>query len=126
MKKLPDAEFEVMSAVWRLTPPVTSAMLMREIGRAKGWKAPALITLINRLIGRGFLRTEKPGRERAYYPLIERDAYLRFESESFLKRYHGGSLTSLMASLTGADAPLDGQAEALIRWVKEREGGNGL
>ncbi len=120
MKKLPDAEFEVMNAIWGMAPPATTSMLMRELGRAKGWKAPALIALLNRLIERGFLRSEKPQKEREYYPLVDKDDYLRFETDGFLKRYHDGSLTSLMASLMDAHRMDEGQLAELVRWARER------
>ena len=32
MKKLPDTEYEVMKAVWDNTPPVTTTMIMEQIG----------------------------------------------------------------------------------------------
>lgn len=120
MKKLPDAEFEVMNAVWMCEIPATTAALMQTLGHAKGWKMPALITLLNRLIEKGFLRSEKPGKERTYYPLINKEDYLRFETASFLARRHGDSLTSLMASLTGSESLTAEQAEELARWAKER------
>ncbi len=120
MKKLPDAEFEVMDAVWTCEIPATTAALMQVLGHAKGWKTPALISLLNRLIEKGFLRSEKPGKERAYYPLIEKEDYLRFETASFLTRRHGDSLSSLMASLADAGALTAEQAEELARWAKGR------
>lgn len=120
MRKLPDAEFEVMNTIWSMDPPATTAMLMRDLGRAKGWKAPALIALLNRLIERGFLRSEKPQKEREYYPLVDKEDYLRFETDGFLSRYHDGSLTSLMASLMDANRLDDGQLAELIRWARER------
>ena len=63
MKRLPDAEFDVMACIWQCDAPVTSGEIMRRRGSERGWKTPALITLLNRLIERGFLRSEKPGRE---------------------------------------------------------------
>ena len=32
IKKLPDAEFEVMKVVWANEPPVTTAVIMEQIG----------------------------------------------------------------------------------------------
>ncbi len=120
MKKLPEAEFEVMNAVWGMEPPATTAALMQALGHAKGWKTPALIALVNRLIERGFLRSEKPQKEREYYPLVTKEDYLQFETDGFLSRYHDGSLTSLMASLMDARRLDEGQLAELITWAKER------
>ena len=41
----------------------------------------------------------KEGRVNGYTPLVEERDYLARESRSFLERVHGGSLSSLVASL---------------------------
>ena len=35
-KKLPDAEFDVMLAIWEAEPPVNTAYLMEKVGRGRG------------------------------------------------------------------------------------------
>ena len=120
MKKLPEAEFAVMNAIWASEPPVTTAQLMRLVGKEKGWKLPALISLINRLIERGFVSTEKTQKERNYFPLVRKEEYLRFETEDFLQQYHGGSLTSLMASLVNTSELTEEQLKELVRWAQQR------
>ncbi len=120
MKKLPEAEFAVMNAIWASEPPVTTAQLMRLVGKEKGWKLPALISLLNRLIERGFVSTEKTQKERNYFPLVRKEEYLRFETEDFLQQYHGGSLTSLMASLVNTSELTEEQLKELVRWAQQR------
>ncbi len=120
MKKLPEAEFAVMNAIWASEPPVTTAQLMRKVGNEKGWKTPALISLVNRLIERGFVSSEKTQKERTYFPLVQKEEYLQFETEGFVQQYHGGSLTSLMASLADTNAMTDEQLEELVHWVQQR------
>ncbi len=120
MKKLPEAEFAVMNAIWASEPPVTTAQLMRMVGNEKGWKQPALISLLNRLIERGFVSTEKTQKERNYFPLVKREEYLRFETEGFVQQYHGGSLTSLMASLVDTRTLTEEQLQELVRWAQQR------
>lgn len=120
VKKIPEAEFAVMNAIWASEPPVTTAQLMRKVGDEKGWKLPALISLLNRLIERGFVSTEKTQKERTYFPLVQREEYLQFETEGFVKQYHGGSLTSLMASLLDTSAMTQEQLQELVQWVQQR------
>jgi len=60
-RKLPDAEFDVMMAVWEGNPPVNTAYLMEMVGRARGWKAPTLISFLVRLEERGYITSEKKG-----------------------------------------------------------------
>lgn len=118
MKRLPDAEFEIMRAVWDSTPPITTAIIMETVGREKNWKAQTIITLMLRLVEHGFLRTEKTGRERAYWPLISRDDYLQFETGNFVRFYHENSFASLVTSLLGGKRISDADADELKRLIE--------
>lgn len=122
MKRLPEAEFEVMKCIWNHTPPVTTSDIMAQIGNERGWKTPALITLLQRLTERGFLRSEKPGKERHYYPLIAQEDYLRFETDNFLGRVHGGSISSLISALSGRQKLSRSDLDELIHWAQQEEG----
>lgn len=53
-------------------------MIMKQLGIERKWKAPTVISLMLRLVERGFLRTEKNGKERIYFPLIKKEEYLKF------------------------------------------------
>ena len=102
MKSLPDAELEVMQAVWSLEPPVTAAAVQQRV--SKEWKATSVLTFLSRLCDKGFLSCEKEGRQNFYTPLIGREAYLQHESTSFVRRVCGGSVKNLVASLSDAGA----------------------
>ena len=98
LARLPDAELEVMQALWSLGEyPAHTADIAARLNR--DWKAPTLLKLLSRLEERGFVRGEKAGRVNLYTPLVEREAYVEEESRSFLERLHGGSLSSLVAAL---------------------------
>lgn len=62
MKKLPDAEFDIMRVVWANEPPITTAMIMDQLGNERQWKAPTVISLMMRLVERGFCRRKRKGR----------------------------------------------------------------
>lgn len=123
MKKLPDAEFEIMSAVWEFSSPVTIGMILEVLNREseKAWKPQTIHTLLGRLIARGFLRTEKGGKERYYEPLIERDEYLQFETQNFVERYCGGSRLTLMNTMYQGDKMSDDDVTELLEWVRKLE-----
>ena len=96
--RLPDAELEVMKALWSLEDyPAHTGDIAQKLDRS--WKAPTLIKLLSRLEERGFVASAKEGRANVYTPLVQEGDYLAGESRSFLKRLHGGSLSSLMAAL---------------------------
>ncbi len=120
MKKLPDTEFEIMKVVWANEPPITTNMIMEQFGNRRGWKAPTTISLMLRLVERGFLRTEKTGKERTYFPLISKEDYLKFETGDFMERFHGNSFASLVATLYDGKKIKDSDLDELAKWLKEK------
>lgn len=120
LKKLPDAEFEVMKTIWANEPPVTTNMLMEQLGNKKDWKLQTLVALLLRLVDRGFVRTEKNGKERTYYPLVDKERYLEFETSSFIERFHDHSIVSLVNTLYDGKDLKASDLDALSRWLKQR------
>ena len=47
IKRLPDAELEVMQAVWSLSPPVTASDVQQKV--PSDWKATSVLTFLSRL-----------------------------------------------------------------------------
>lgn len=115
---LPDAELEVMQALWRLRAyPADSAALMAEL-TARGWQLPTLLKLLSRLEERGFVARSKSGRGNLYRPLVAEMDYLAEESKSFLDRLHGGSLPSLAAALVAGRAVSEAEIAELEEILK--------
>ena len=116
--RLPDAELEVMKALWSLGDyPAHTGELAAKLD--KDWKAPTLLKLLSRLEERGFVAGSKEGRTNAYTPLVKEADYLASESRSFLERVHGGSLSSLMAALY-PEAKLTKEDEAALERILEK------
>lgn len=122
MKRLPDAEFDIMKIVWANDPPITTNMIMEQLGNEKEWKAPTAISLLLRLVERGFLTTVKNGKERVYYPAISKEDYLQFETGNFMKHYHENSFVNLVNTLYAGQNVTDTDIEDLMKWAKERRG----
>ncbi|WP_334073943.1 MULTISPECIES: BlaI/MecI/CopY family transcriptional regulator [Paenibacillus] len=120
MKKLPDAEFEIMKVVWANEPPITTGMVMEQLGKERAWKAQTIITLMKRLVERGFLRSEKKSKERGYFSLISKEEYLKFETGDFIQRFHGNSFSSLIAALHGSQRFKEDDLDELEKWLKEK------
>ena len=96
--RLPDAELEVMQALWSADRyPTHSSELMDRL--EKRWKAPTVLKLLSRLEERGFVSCVKEGRVNGYTPLVRQEDYLAEESRSFVSRLHGGSVSALVATL---------------------------
>ena len=119
-KKLPDAEFDVMKAIWEGTPPVNTAYLMEKVGRDRGWKASTLISFLVRLEDRGYITSEKRGKERYYTPVAEQNRYMQSVTEQFVKQYHGGSFVHLMNTLYKDKSLSEGDIDELLEWLKTK------
>jgi len=122
MKKLPDAEFDIMKAIWASSPPITANMIMQQHGNDAGWKVQTAISLLLRLVERGFLRTEKNGKERIYFPLVDKDSYLKFETGNFMKQFHDNSFLNLVATMYDDKGLTEQDIDELSAWLKTRRG----
>ena len=91
MKKLPDAEFQVMKAIWGMAPPVTSASVMEALPPEQaGWKSQTVVTLLSRLQKRGSSARKSPaGTE--YFPTVTQEEYLQVETQSLVRKFGGTS-----------------------------------
>ena len=122
LKKLSDAEFEVMKVVWANEPPITTSEIMKLLGNEKNWKIQSLVSFMLRLVEKGFLRSEKDGKERTYYPLVSQEGYRKFETGNYAKQYHNGSFLDLVTTLYDDEALTDKDIDELYEWVKKRRG----
>ncbi|MDR1700105.1 MAG: BlaI/MecI/CopY family transcriptional regulator [Lachnoclostridium sp.] len=120
MKKLPNAEFEIMKVIWRSTPPISTNQIIAKLDAKASRKPQTILTLLVRLIDRGFLVSEKNGKERTYSPIIAEKDYLQFETGDFIDRYYNNSLTDLVSTLYDGKNLTDSELESLSKWIKER------
>lgn len=118
-KELPQAEFEVMEIIWQLPHPVTTVQIMSRL-QDKNWKMPTLISLLNRLASRGFVTSEKIGRERLYYPLINEQQYMQCEMKNVIEKYNKPSVTGLISALYSGKEITSAEKEELIKWLRSK------
>lgn len=120
IKKLPDSEFEVMKTLWLIPSPVTASLVLENLAKENNWKLQTVGTLLTRLVDKGFLSTEKKGRERLYAPLISKEEYLSFETKQFVNQYHNKSILQLVNTFSQEDSLSDDELDALIAWAEKR------
>jgi predicted transcriptional regulator len=120
IKRLPDAEFEVMKIIWRRTPPITTPQIIESLDAGKTWKPQTVLTMLLRLTEKGFLSSERAGRERCYTPLISEREYLEIETGDFLKRYSGNSIGGLLKAFSSGGDLTQKDLQELREWLAER------
>jgi len=121
IKRLPDAEFEIMKVIWDSTPPVTTVQIMEKLESGKDWKPQTVLTMLVRLIEKGFLSSERVGRERNYTPAITEQDYMQIETGDFMKRYSGNSVGSLVKTLYDGRNLSEEDLWELREWLEERK-----
>lgn len=121
IKRLPDAEFAIMRVVWENDPPMSTNQIISYLGSDNTWKHQTVLTLLVRLIEKGFLSSEKIGKERTYSPLVSRETYLSVETESFFDKFHGSSIRSLVSTLYDGEKLSKDEIADLRSWLLERE-----
>lgn len=120
LRRLPDAELEIMQVLWDAAQPMQRA----EIDAAlDGARAPqAVVTLLTRLEEKGFVQREKKSRNYRYAPVIAREAYLQSESKTLREKLFGGNPADFIAALSAARAlsreDID-EMEQLLQKAKE-------
>nr|WP_036081381.1 BlaI/MecI/CopY family transcriptional regulator [Listeria cornellensis] len=120
MKRLPDAEFEIMKAVWKSSPPVSTNEIIAVLDGDKRWKPQTVLTLLVRLIERDFLESEKVGRERVYTPIVTEEMYLQSETEQFMDKHYNNSLVGLVNTLYKGGDVSNEDIDELKDWLSKR------
>ena len=120
MEILPNTEFEIMKVIWANEPPITTNIIMEQLGKKKKWKPQTIITLLSRLTKRGFVKTEKDGKILKYFPLVPKEKYIRFETDDFMKRFHENSFVSLINTLYDNKNLKDSDLDKLIELLEEK------
>ena len=122
MKRLGDAELEIMQVVWGTNESVQASYVQEKLHGHRDWTLPAVCTAMNRLVEKAFLACEKKGRSNFYHALISEKRYKEEESRSFLDRLYGNSFTSLVAALYNGKAIDKEDLAELRKFLDELEG----
>ena len=91
-----EAESAVMEVLWESSPQ-TCEYIVSQLDGEQEWQESTIKTLINRLLKKGAICSEKDGRRFLYSPVLTRDQWLSAESENMLDRLFGGKLAPLVA-----------------------------
>lgn len=123
-KRLPDAELEVMKALWQAGEPLTRPELEARLARHH-WASTTLLALLARLEAKGYVAREKQGRGYLYRAALSRRDYLPVESRSALARLFEGSAKNLVAAMAESDALTDRDIAELEEYLAELKAGRG-
>ncbi len=99
MRKIPDAELELMMVIWDSEQPVSRMDIETKMENGRDVVPSTILSLLARLERRGFLRKEKQGNINYYYAQVEKAAYLKEEGQRVLDKMFGSSLKNFVTAL---------------------------
>lgn len=118
-KELSDAELDVMLAVWQNRPPVLRSDLEEQL-KSHNWADTTVLTLLSKLVEKGYLSLERQGRRNLYTPLVSERDYRRWANRSFLGKMYQSSLRRMVASLVESSDLTDRDLQELEEFITEQ------
>lgn len=122
MKKLSDAEFEIMQVLWRNGNPMTSNRLLDEMGDTRNWKLASLMTVLARMVEKGAVYCDRSTRTNYYTALVSEEDYKITEGTTFLNRLFNKSAKDFIASLYQGKQMSEKDIQELREYLDTLEG----
>lgn len=124
MKKIPDAELELMMVIWDSEQPVSRMDIETKLENHRDVVPSTILSLLSRLEKRGFLRKEKQGNINYYYALTKKAEYLQAEGRRILDKMFGSSLKNFVTALYDGKGLNEKDIEELQALIDEQAGHN--
>ena len=97
LPQISDAEFEVMSIIWK-NAPISTNDIVEQLSKTTEWNPKTIQTMLFRLEKKGVIKHEKESRFFVYSPIIKKEAYLEMEGNAFVNRFFDGALNQMVVS----------------------------
>lgn len=121
LKKLGEAELEIMQAIWDSQKPVTSNYILKELQGRRKWQLSTLMTSLSRLADKGFVHCDRSTGSNLYISLISENEYKAGASRNFLERMYNNSIQSMIATLYSSKAIKETDVEELRSFLDQLE-----
>lgn len=121
--QISDSELELMKIVWSAGGSALYAQIMEALAeRGRVWQKNTVITLLSRLVEKGFLTVRKLGRRNEYTAAVSEADYQAAQTQLLVNRLYAGSAKGLVAALIQRESISAAEYEELKRFW-EREAG---
>jgi predicted transcriptional regulator len=112
------AEWEILQYVTEHAP-ITAREVADHFARTHDWARTTVLTLMERLRGKGYLTRAKSGGVHHYAPSAPRDDLMQSLVRDFVQKALGGSISPFVAYMTREAKLTPEELEALKRVVQE-------
>ncbi|EGT2204150.1 BlaI/MecI/CopY family transcriptional regulator [Clostridioides difficile] len=121
LRKIPEAELKIMKFIWEENDTVISKDVTFAMEQKYGWKQTTTLTLLSRLVKKGFLEANKMDRYTHYTTVVEYGEYKDFETMLIGTNIHDNSFKSWITSLINTRAIPEDKVEYFKEIFKDNE-----
>lgn len=121
LKKLGEAELEIMQVIWNSENPVTSNYILKELRGRRKWQLSTLMTSLARLSDKGFVNCDRSTGSNLYTPVISENEYKARASRYFLEKLYNNSIQNMVATLYSNKEIKDSDIEELRNFLDKLE-----
>ncbi|EGT4600114.1 BlaI/MecI/CopY family transcriptional regulator [Clostridioides difficile] len=121
LRKIPEAELKIMKFIWEENDTVISKDVTFAMEQKYGWKQTTTLTLLSRLVKKGFLEANKMDRYTHYTTVVEYGKYKDFETMLIGTNIHDNSFKSWITSLINTRAIPEDKVEYFKEIFKDNE-----
>jgi BlaI family penicillinase repressor len=122
VKKLGEAELEIMQVIWKADAPITSSFILKELQERRKWQLSTLMTSLSRLVDKGFISCDRTTGNNLYSSIISENDFKAKESKSFLEKLYNNSIQNMVATLYSNKAINDSDMNELRKFLDDLEG----
>ena len=123
MKNLPtvsDSELTLLQIIWAQGGTALFAEIMTSLAQSQSeWKKNTVLTLLSRLVEKGYLTTSKLGRRNAYTALVSDGDYQAAQTKTFVQKIYKGNVRGLVSTLLEPDSLSSEDLEELNQFWQE-------
>jgi BlaI family penicillinase repressor len=117
--ELTEAEWDIIEVVWE-HEPCAAPTVQEELVARKKWTYSTVKTLMDRMVGKGLLTTERIRNLMLYRSVITRDDAQRGELLRTVKRAFGGAFTPMMQFMLDDNALSQRELEDLEEMIRKK------
>lgn len=121
IKKLGEAELEIMQVIWNSQGPVTSNYILKELQGLRKWQLSTLMTSLSRLSDKGYVACDRSMGVNLYTAAVSENDYKASASKSFLEKLYNNSIQNLIATLYGNKTIEDSDIKELRSFLDKLE-----
>lgn len=117
-----DSEWAILQVVWELEP-CTAPAVQEALQKDKGWAYTTVKTIMDRMVAKGLLKTERIRNLYLYRSAVTRAQAQRSEILRAVKRAFDGALTPMVQFLIENEKLSDEECRELERLIRSRKRG---